>query len=138
MNHTPPYLFRSQEDHHDVIDIGKHDFLFGFYFTLCTEVSQQSGLTKMAAVNSLASKETIKARSSLFFGSVTLCYLMITGRVMLRNLPRSSIGSLRNYDGNCNENVTLKLNFAVSVLRLFHVGALSLAWHERLSCKDKE
>ena len=57
---------------------------------------------------------------------------------MLRNLPRASIGSLRSYDGNCNGNVILKLNFALSVLRLFHVGALSLAWHERLSCKGKE
>ena len=25
-----------------------------------------------------------------------------------------SIGSLRSYDGNCNENVTLKFNFALS------------------------
>ena len=58
------------------------------------------------------------------------------------------IGSLRSYDGNCNENVTLKLNFALRkvFLRLFHVGhivqnkqsALSLAWHECFSCKDKE
>ena len=55
-------------------------------------------------------------------------------------------GSLRSYDGNCNENVTLKLNFAFSVLRLFHVGhvaqnrrsALPLAWHEWFSCKGKE
>ena len=55
-------------------------------------------------------------------------------------------GSLRSYDGNCNENVTLKLNFALSLLRLFHVDhvvqntriALSLAWDERFSCKGKE
>ena len=44
--------------------------------------------------------------------------------------------SLRSYDGNCKENVSLKLNFALScLLRLFHVvqnrrSALSLAWHE--------
>ena len=29
---------------------------------------------------------------------------------------------LRSYDGNCNENVSLKLNFALSILRLFHVN----------------
>ena len=53
---------------------------------------------------------------------------------------------LRDYDGNCKENVTLKLNFALNLLRLFHVGhvvqnlriALSLAWHEWFSCKGKE
>ena len=47
-------------------------------------------------------------------------------------------GSLGSYDGSCNENVTLKLNFALSVLRLFHVGhiaqyrrsVLSLDWRE--------
>ena len=33
---------------------------------------------------------------------------------MLRNLSRASIGNLRSYDGNCNENVTLKLNFRLS------------------------
>ena len=53
-------------------------------------------------------------------------------------------GSLRSYDGNCKENVTLKLNFALSIslLRLFHVdhvvqnrrSVLSLAWHECFSC----
>ena len=56
------------------------------------------------------------------------------------------LGSLRSYDGNCNESVTLKLNFALSLLRLFHVGhvvhnkrsALSLAWREWFSCKGKE
>ena len=56
------------------------------------------------------------------------------------------IGSLRSYDGNCNENVTLKLNFAFSLLRLFHVGrvvqnrpsVLSLAWHEWFSSKGRE
>ena len=31
------------------------------------------------------------------------------------------LGNLRSYDGNCNENVTLKLNFALCLLRLFHV-----------------
>ena len=58
-----------------------------------------------------------------------------------------SIGSLRSYDGNCNENVTLEWNFALScLLRLFHVGRLVqnrrsahlLAWHEWFSCKGKE
>ena len=56
------------------------------------------------------------------------------------------LGNLRSYDGNCNENVTLKLNFALSLLRLFHVDhvvqntgiALSLAWCETFSCKGKE
>ena len=57
-----------------------------------------------------------------------------------------SLGNLRSYDGNCNENATLKLNFALSFLRLFYVDhvvknrrtALSLAWHECFSCKGKE
>ena len=50
------------------------------------------------------------------------------------------LGSLRIYDGCCNENVTLKLNFALGwvFLRLFHVchvignkwSAFLLAWHE--------
>ena len=52
------------------------------------------------------------------------------------------LGSLRSYNGN----VTWKLNFALSLLRLFHVGrvvqnkriALSLAWHEWFSCKGRE
>ena len=56
------------------------------------------------------------------------------------------VGNLRSYDGNCNENVTLKLKFALSLLRLFHVNhfvqnrrtALSLAWYEWFSCKGKE
>ena len=35
------------------------------------------------------------------------------------------LGNLRRYDGNCNENVTLKLNFALSsLLRLLHVDQL--------------
>ena len=56
------------------------------------------------------------------------------------------LGNLRSYDGNCNEKVTLKLNFASSLSRLFHVDhvvqntriALSLARYERFSCKCKE
>ena len=57
------------------------------------------------------------------------------------------IGSLRSYDGNCNKNVTLNLNFALGcLLRLFHVGrvvqnrrsALSLAWHKWFSGKGKD
>ena len=55
-------------------------------------------------------------------------------------------GSLRSYDGNCKENVSLKLNVALSLLRLFLVdhfvqnrrSALSLAWYEWFSCKGKE
>ena len=31
-----------------------------------------------------------------------------------RSCVTVSLGSLRSYDGNCNENVTLKLNFALS------------------------
>ena len=57
-----------------------------------------------------------------------------------------SIGSLRSYDCNCKENVWKKLNFALSLLRLFHVdqvlqnrwSALSRVWHEWFSCKGKE
>ena len=53
---------------------------------------------------------------------------------------------LRSYDGKCKENVTLKLNFASSLLRLLHVDhvvqnrrtALSRAWYEWFSCKGKE
>ena len=55
---------------------------------------------------------------------------------------------LRSYDSNCKENVTLKLlklNFALSLLRLFHIdrviqnSGLSLAWHDWFSCnKGKE
>ena len=56
------------------------------------------------------------------------------------------LGNLRSYDGDCNENVTIKLNFALSLLQLFHVDhvvqnrrtAISLAWHEWFSCKGKE
>ena len=59
---------------------------------------------------------------------------------------RDQHGIIAKHLTNCNENVTLKLNFALSVLRLFHVGhfvqnrrsALSLSWHEWLSCKGKE
>ena len=90
--------------------------------------SHQGGRSKLLGFKN----EKLKAPFSLFFlRSVTVCYVMITTRVMLRNLSRaSSIGSLTSYDGNWNENVTLKLNFALSVLRLFDVGALSLPWHE--------
>ena len=57
----------------------------------------------------------------------------------------SLLGNLRSYDGNCNENITLKLNFALSLLRLFHVDhvvqnrriALSLAWYEWFDVKAK-
>ena len=28
--------------------------------------------------------------------------------------PVKVVGNLRSYDGNCNENVTLKLNFTLS------------------------
>ena len=42
------------------------------------------------------------------------------------------IGSLRSYDGNCNEDVTLKLNFALSqvfcdysmLVRLYKIGGV--------------
>ena len=52
------------------------------------------------------------------------------------------IGSLRSYDGFCNENVT----YNRTVLPLFHVShvvqnrrsVLSLAWHEWFSCKGRE
>ena len=40
----------------------------------------------------------------------------VSKKVSLNLLPSDSmaIGNLRSYDGNCNENVTLKLNFALS------------------------
>ena len=62
-------------------------------------------------------------------------------------LQSSSCGrGLKSYDGNCKENIALTLNFALSLLRLFHVyhvvqnrrSALSFAWHEWFSCKGKE
>ena len=37
-------------------------------------------------------------------------------------LISSTLGSLRSYDGNCNENVTLKWNVRLSALGLFLVG----------------
>ena len=58
-----------------------------------------------------------------------------------------TLGNLRSDDGNCEENVALKLDFALScLLRLLHIvhvvqnrrSALSLAWHEWFSCKGKE
>ena len=67
--------------------------------------------------------------------------------VVIAKAPYSlKIGNLKSYDGNCNESVTLKLNFALSLLRLSHVDhvvqnrrtALSLAWYEWFSCKGKE
>ena len=68
-----------------------------------------------------------------------------TDAVQLTLTLRAIIGSLRSYDGNCKENVSLKLNFAL-ILRLFHVdhvvqnrrSTLSLAWYEWFSCKGKE
>ena len=60
---------------------------------------------------------------------------------------RRIVGSLRSYDGYCNENVTFNIElFVWFVLRLFQVGravqnkrsALSLAWHEWFSCKSRE
>ena len=30
------------------------------------------------------------------------------------NVAQYSLGNLRRYDGNCNENITSKLNFALS------------------------
>ena len=73
----------------------------------------------------------ISPSSQLFLGHFSLLPILF-----LPPLVRLVIGHLRSYDGNCNENVTLKLNFALSVLRLFHVDhfvqnrrtALSLAW----------
>ena len=38
-----------------------------------------------------------------------------------RRQTSDKTGHLRSYDRNCNENVTLKLNFALSLLLLFHV-----------------
>ena len=54
-------------------------------------------------------------------------------------------GCLRSYNGNCNENAILKLNFALSLLRLYHAGhvvqnrrsALSLAWPSGFDVKAK-
>ena len=40
------------------------------------------------------------AVKTLFFWNVTVAWQII--------------GNLRSYDGNCNENATLKLNFALS------------------------
>ena len=51
--------------------------------------------------------------------------------------------SLRSYGGCCNENVTLKKNFALSnsfaIIRCWsRRSALSLAWHEGFSSNGKE
>ena len=54
-----------------------------------------------------------------------------------------------SYDGCCNENVTLKLNFAlgevycdysmlITLDKILRQTTLSLAWYERFSCKGKE
>ena len=75
--------------------------------------------------------------------------LKSSGSVELESSFLPFITSLRSYDGNCTENVTLKLNFALSwqsVLRLFHFhhvvqnrrSALSLAGHSWFSRKGKE
>ena len=53
-------------------------------------------------------------------------------------LPTTRVGSLRSYDGNCNENVALKLNLVFSGYSMLYKigvvqnrrGALSLAWDE--------
>ena len=57
----------------------------------------------------------------------------------------STRGNLRSYEGWCNENVSLKQNFAFgqvfcdySMLITLYKIALSLAWHEWFSCKGKE
>ena len=59
------------------------------------------------------------------------CYSLCTWKIhrIWRNV---TIGNLRSYDGNCNENVTLKLNFAVSevfcdyfmLVTLYKIGEL--------------
>ena len=76
-------------------------------------------------------------------------WLLVTCRNTMRSLRMKpqviweALASLRSYEGNCEENVTLKLNFELSLLRLFcvdHVvknrrSALSLAWHEWLRAR---
>ena len=39
---------------------------------------------------------------------------VVTGKCQTTCRIDRATGSLRSYDGNCNENVTLKLNFALS------------------------
>ena len=41
-------------------------------------------------------------------------YRLLSLFFVLAHLRTRSLGSLRSYDGKCNENVTLKLNFALS------------------------
>ena len=86
--------------------------------------------THFASVMSLNNWEMITETRSYIFRWRSRCR---RPRVCVNSL----LVSLRSYDGNCIENVTLKLNFALSsVLRLFHVGhvvqnrrsVLSLAW----------
>ena len=58
-----------------------------------------------------------------------------------------TLGSLRSYEGNCNERHNkIELCIKLHLLRSFHVGhieqnrqsALSPALHEWFSCKGKE
>ena len=57
----------------------------------------------------------------LFFGANAFHVKAENEKLITANLRclSSLVGNLRSYDGNCNENVTLKLNFALSLLRLF-------------------
>ena len=54
-----------------------------------------------------------------------------------RSFLNSLIGSLRSYDGNSKENVSLKLNFALSLLRLFHVDHVVQNRRSALACHNK-
>ena len=68
--------------------------------------------------------------------------LWLSARVVVKTRGNFWLGSLRSYDGNCNE----KGPFKIELLRLFQVGhvlqnrqsALSLALHEWFSCKGKD
>ena len=93
----------------------------------------------------------VLATSSWLVLSVICFFGVIFGAKIVRGHKILSvllqvIGSLRSYDGNCNENVTLKMNFALSKVFCDYSmlvvqnrrSALSLAWHECFSFKAKE
>ena len=93
--------------------------------------------------------QTSTERKKKYSDTTQFCMVSIKIAVTLGSLSGLQIiGSLRTYDGNCNEKRHIKIELLVklSLSRLFHVDhvvqnrriPLSLAWYEWFSCKGKE
>ena len=95
-------------------------FKNGFKRLSCARKLNRKSNSKAPALRCIIISEIIIRAKGLVRhveGHICVCgYKMCphTQRTRKQSVFKRTIGNLRSYDGNCNENVTLKLNFALS------------------------